>query len=378
MEEKKEKILVLSCGTGGGHNSAGRAIAEAFQKHGIQCDFKEYLEIINPKVKNCVNRLYIRSTVGRGKIFKVTYRLGELYQKTKIKSPVYGLNSLSKRKLQQYITENHYQYVITTHLFAAQALTTIKKKQPIHFLAVATDYVSIPFWEESNPDYFVIPNEELKESFIQRGIPEEKLLPFGIPVSLRVSEKIDKKQQKEDLGLETDKRHILVATGSMGFGKNEEMVRGLLEHKKKEDILIVACGNNEKMKQELKEKFAKRNDFILLSYTNKLIAYMQVADVILTKPGGLTTTEVAAMRKPLVHTMPIPGCENFNAEYFAQKGMSLKCENAEEVWKNTIKLLEDEELQKQMIENQKKVINPQASEKIVDFVQKELKGLKKA
>lgn len=373
MEENKEKILVLSCGTGGGHNSAGKAIAEAFQKRGIWCDFKEYLDIINPKVKNCVNSLYIRSTIGKGKIFKVTYHLGELYQRTKIKSPVYGLNSLSRRKLQQYIVENHYQYVITTHLFAAQALTTIKRKYPIHFLAVATDYVSIPFWEETNPDYFVIPNEELKESFCKRGIPEEKLLPFGIPVSLQVREKIDVKKQKEELGLAPEKRHILVATGSMGFGKNEEMVQGLLTHKKPEDILIVACGSNEKMKQELEAKFAGRKDFVLLSYTNELIRYMQIADVILTKPGGLTTTEVAAMRKPLVHTMPIPGCENFNAEYFAQKGMSLKSENAEEVWQNTIRLLEDKDLQEKMLENQRKVINPQASEKIVDFVQKEIK-----
>ena len=159
----------------------------------------------------------------------------------------------------------------------------------------------------------------------------------------------------------------------MGFGKNEEMVQGLLTHKKPEDILIVACGSNEKMKQELEAKFAGRKDFVLLSYTNELIRYMQIADVILTKPGGLTTTEVAAMRKPLVHTMPIPGCENFNAEYFAQKGMSLKSENAEEVWQNTIRLLEDKALQEQMLENQRKVINPQASEKIVDFVQKEIK-----
>jgi len=378
MEEKKEKILVLSCGTGGGHNSAGKAIAEAFQKQGIHCDFKEYLEIINPRVKNCVNRLYIRSTVGKGKIFKVTYHLGELYQKTKMKSPVYGLNSLSRRKLQQYIIENHYQYIITTHLFAAQALTTIKKREQIHFLAVATDYVSIPFWEETNPDYFVIPSEELKESFMQRGIPEEKLLPFGIPVSLQVRERIDEKKQKEALGLAPEKRYILVTTGSMGFGKNEKMVQGLLEHKKKEDMLIVACGNNEKMRQELKEKFEDCQDLLLLPYTNQLISYMQIADVILTKPGGLTTTEVAAMRKPLIHTMPIPGCENFNAEYFAQKGMSLKCDNAEEVWKNTIRLLEDKELQKQMIECQKKTIHPQASDKIVDFVQRQIKEFEQA
>ena len=241
MGEKQTKILVLSCGTGGGHNSAAKAIVEAFQRQKISCDFKEYLEIINPKVKNCVNRLYIRSTGGKGNVFKVTYHLGELYQKTKIKSPVYGLNSLSHRKLYHYLIENDYQYVITTHLFAAQALTTIKKKHEVHFIAIATDYVCIPFLEETDPDYFIIPSADLKQSFLEKGIPEEKLIPLGIPVSLKVQEKVDEKELKQKLGLNPQKRYLLIATGSMGFGKNEEVVTRLLEEKEPRDVIIFAC-----------------------------------------------------------------------------------------------------------------------------------------
>lgn len=168
MNKKINKVLILSCGTGGGHNSAARAIQENMNENGIQADFVEYLSITNPKLKNGVNKLYISSTKGNGRAFKVAYHLGELYQKTNWKSPIYRLNSLNKEKLYQYIVQNNYDYVITTHLFAAEALTKIKKEHEIHFIAVATDYVSIPFWEETNPDYFIIPNKELEQDFINK------------------------------------------------------------------------------------------------------------------------------------------------------------------------------------------------------------------
>ena len=103
QKNKIKKVLILSCGTGGGHNSAAKAIQEALTSKGIQADFIEYLEIIGEDIKNKVNDLYIKSTHGSGQAFKEAYKLGTLYQKTKLKSPVYQLNSLSKNKLLNYI-----------------------------------------------------------------------------------------------------------------------------------------------------------------------------------------------------------------------------------------------------------------------------------
>lgn len=367
---RSSKVLILSCGTGEGHNSAALAIQECLKGKGVQADFIEYLSIINPKIKNGVNKLYIKSTKGNGKAFKVVYHLGELYQKTKWKSPVYRLNKLNREKLYQYIVKGKYDYVVTTHLFAAEALTAIKREHSIHFMAIATDYVSIPFWEETNPDYFVIPNKELEQDFINRGIDKNKLIPLGIPVAKKYREKYEKNESKKDLNLKVNNRYVLILTGSMGFGNVVQMVKELL-NEINDVIFIVSCGNNAKLLENMQSLYQKNQRIIILPYTNKISEYMKSSEIILSKPGGLTTTEIATLNKPFIHTMPIPGCENYNADFFSKRKMSMKCDSIQEVVKNTKELLENKELQNEMIRNQIKYINKNTCDDISNMIIKE-------
>ena len=362
-----KKVLILSCGTGGGHNSAALAIKENLNGHGVRADFVEYLDIINKRLRNGVNKLYLKSTKMNGKVFKQAYRLGELYCKTNLVSPIYGLNRLNRKKLYKYIKDNGYDYIVTTHLFAALSLTAIKKEHPIHFIAIATDYVCIPFWEEVDPDYFVIPSHELKEDFINKGILQEKLLPYGIPVSHDFRNEESKEEAKERLNLENEKRYVLVLTGSMGFGNVTDMIKHLLEEIKGV-IFIVSCGNNNKMRQNINKEFGDR--VITLPYSNDLSTYIRASEAVLTKPGGLTSTEIATVRKPFIHTMPIPGCENYNADFFDKRKMSIKCDTLDDVVKNTKLLLENKELQNEMIENQRKYIHKDTCENIAKIILK--------
>ena len=363
----KEKVLILSCGTGGGHNSAAKAIQEDLIGKGIDTDFIEYLDIVNQRIRKNVNKLYIHSTKENGKVFKVVYKLGEIYQKTNLKSPVYALNFLNKKRLYKYIIDNNYKYIITTHLFAAQSLTAIKKEHDIKFMAVATDYVCIPFWEETNPDDFVIPSEDLKEDFKSKGIPEEKLLPLGIPTAKAYRQTYNKKDYKEKLKFDINEKYVLILTGSMGFGNVTDMIKKLHEDMKQVNF-IVSCGHNETLFNTLKEEYKNTKNIIILPYTDKISNYMKASDIILSKPGGLTTTEIATLRKPFIHTMPIPGCENYNANFFDKRKMAIKCDTIEEVVENTKKLLTDETLQNQMIENQEKYIRKDTCDKITDIV----------
>ena len=361
------KVLILSCGTGGGHNSAAKAILEELLSQGLEADFMEYLEIINTNLKNKVNEIYLKSTNNEGKTFKVAYKLGEIYQKTNIKSPVYGLNQLNKNKLYDYIKRNGYEYIITTHLFAAQALTAIKKEHRINFTAVATDYVCIPFWRETNPDFMITPSDELKSSFIDQGVKENKLIPLGIPVKRAYSEDYDINDCKKKVGLDINKRYVLLLTGSMGFGNVEEIVDELKNNINRIN-LIVACGTN----KELYEKLKGKNNVIPLEFTENIDLYMKSSDIILSKPGGLTTTEITVLGKPFIHTMPIPGCENYNANFFESHKMSLKCMNIPEIVESTKLLLENKDLCMELVENQRKYMNRNSCRDLVNLIKKEI------
>ena len=240
-------------------------------------------------------------------------------------------------------------------------------------MAVATDYVSIPFWEETNPDYFVIPSKDLAQDFVNRGIEESKLLPLGIPTSKSYRQAYEISKCKEELNLEQDKKYVLILTGSMGFGKVTEMLRRLLDEIKG-ITFIVSCGNNVKLYENLKETYIENDYVIPITFTNNLSKYMVCSEVVLSKPGGLTTTEICTLGKPFIHTMPIPGCENYNANFFSKREMSMKCDTVDEVVLNTKRLLEDIKLQKEMVHNQNKYINKNASIDIADRIIKECRG----
>ncbi len=357
------KVLVLSCNTGGGHNSCGRYIQSELILNNIECDFVDYFSILGNKLSKKVERLYLKSTSGQGYIFKNVYKLGETYNKTSLPSPVYELNKLAKHKLQEYLDTNKYDLVICPHLFPSMAITALKKDgYNIKLINVATDYTNIPFWNETKPDYFVIPDKYLISEFTNKGINEKVLLPIGIPIS-STFQKIT-----TNLNLKKDKPNILVTSGSMGFGKLKDIVKKLLDNI--DAYIIVVCGNNEKLYRQLLK--IKNDNLIVNGYIDNMNAYIKECDLVLTKPGGLTSTEVAVLNKPMIHIMPIPGVENYNANFFKNNHLSLVSNTIDEIITNTNLLLNNKELQKELINNQKKVINKNAAKDLVAFIKENI------
>lgn len=353
------KVVVLTCSTGGGHNACANYIKEEFLARGIPCFVKDYMELVGKNASNVAEKMYLDSTKGKGKVFGSVYKLGELYSKMKIPSPVYGLNSLVKDKLYQYLIDNQYDLAIGTQIFACHALTAIKKEHPISFINVATDYECIPFWEETNPDYFVIPSPLLKERFIKKGFKEEVLVPIGIPISSRF---LDCQISKD---IPRDKDMILITSGSMGFGQLKDVVFRMLQEIPNTYITVV-CGNNQEIQKEL---LTIDNPLLIVKgFIHNMGEYMKASTVIISKPGGVTTTEVVELRKPLILMMPIPGVEDYNAEFFESNGMCLKAKDIDDLVIKTKDLLKDKEKQKELISNQEENINAYSAKALVDFV----------
>lgn len=351
------KILIISCSTGGGHNACAKYILEELKNNNIEAEFKDFYDIVNKKAKKLSEKLYLSTLNGNGKIFKVVYKLGELYSKTKLKSPVYSVNKLHKKKLYNYIIQNKIDLVITTHIFPALTLTAIKK---VPFLLVATDYTACPFMEEANPNYYVIQNG-IEKDFINKGIDEKKLLKTGIPVSSNFIK--NAKNIRYNLNIDKEKT-ILIMLGSMGFGNINKIVNNLLEID--DTKIIIVTGSNKELYNKLKK--IKNKKLITLGYVHNMNDLIYSSDIVVSKPGGLSSTEIASINKPLIHAFAIPGIETINTNFFYNHKMSIKCDNENEIIQNIIKLLNDNKLQKEMIKSQSKIINKNSASDLVKFI----------
>lgn len=364
------KVLILSTGTGEGHNSAARAMKEQFDKNQIPCVMEDALNFASDRAARYGRKVYIWSTVKAKRVFAGAYRAGRVISSSRHKSPVYYANALYAEKLFHYIEENGFDTFLMPHLFPAEAVTYMMKKYPLKASSyfIATDYTCIPFTEETEMDRFFIPHKDLIPEFVKRGIPKEKLVPLGIPVSDRFRELPAREQCRKRLGIEQDKKCILVMTGSMGYGHVESMADKLVQQTGEGTDLYIMGGTNEKLKRNLREKYGAVDRVKVLDFTNEAHIYMAAANVLFTKPGGLTSTEAAAAGVPLVHTHPIPGCEERNVAFFTERGMSVSHKREDEVVRRGLELLEDAELQTQMRECQKRYGKPDAAGDIYEYI----------
>ena len=364
------KVLILSTGTGEGHNSAAKAVKEQFDNHGVPCELADALDFASDRAADYGRRVYIWSTVKARKVFAGAYRAGRAISSSRHKSPVYYANALYAGKLYRYIVDNGFDTVVMPHLFPAEAVTYMMKKHHprVNTYFVATDYTCIPFTEETNMDYYFIPHEDLKEEYIKRGIPENKLIPAGIPVSERFVNLPDKKVCRKQLGIAEDKRCILVMTGSMGYGNVESLIGRLVAGTDEGTDIYVMGGTNERLKESLRRTYQDKKRVVVLDFTNQAQIYMAAADVLFTKPGGLTSSEAAAACVPLVHTYPIPGCEDRNVAFFTARGMSLSDKREEEVVRKGLELLNNPDMQEKMRQCQKDFGKADAAEKIYQFI----------
>lgn len=364
--------LILSCGTGGGHNSAASAISEELTHRGHRATVLNPYELRSKKMAEKINNFYIKPVQKAPTVFGAVYNAGQLYRRLPVRSPVYFANYGMISPMEEYLSRNHFDIIITTHLFPAEILTCMKRKG-IHIpktVFIATDYTCIPFTEETECDAYIIPSDKLKETFADCGLPDEKLYPLGIPVHRRFSQKESGQAACKRLGLAPDKRYILAAGGSMGGGSIKRLIYTLADEAamRKDTELIVICGSNKRMYDELKKQ--DLSGVTVVGFTLDMAEYMKAADLFVTKPGGLSSTEAAVCGIPLIHVAPIPGCETYNARFFSDYGMSRYCHTSDDELADALKILDSEAERDAMIRNQRKMIRSDAAGRISDLAER--------
>lgn len=317
------RILILSCNTGQGHNSAAKAIKEYFENNSCQCEIKDALAFWSEQNSRLICKGHIFVYRNMPRLFGVGYGIEERRSATREENSIlYELAIKGCGGLLKYINSNTFDAVICTHIFSAMMMTELKKKGesvlPAYF--VATDYTCYPGVSENMLNGYFIPHSALCEEFVQNGIEQKYLIPSGIPISSAFYTKLPRDEARQKLKLPKEKRIVLLMCGSMGCGPIREMYEVLSGLMTDNCHLVIICGNNRKLYNSLASE--RKSNVTVVGYTTRVPLYMDAADLLLTKPGGLSTTEAAVKGLPMFFIDAVPGCETKNLNFFTALGFA--------------------------------------------------------
>lgn len=331
-------FLILTCSTGGGHNSTAAAISEYLTAQGHGCQEIDCLSFLSPAKAKLISDGHVLLYRKAPKLFGMGYRFEEQHTPKFILSQCEGCAEAFARA----VRDANCDALICVHVFAsliATAAIQYGMKQPFYF--VATDYTCSPGVSSGEPNAFFIPHPALTEEFIACGVPADKIVPTGIPVRTQFYERGDKIQARRKLDLPETGKLVLLTCGSMGAGPMEDLALLLDLSLRHEDHLAVICGTNVKLVERL-HKAPLSSRVHIIGFTHEMNTYMDASDLILTKPGGLTTTEVLAKHLPLVYINAVPGCETRNLDFMVQRGYARTADSVEGLSALVCRLLADD------------------------------------
>lgn len=320
------KVLILTITAGEGHNATAAAIHEALSARGVESEVLDVYQKTNRLLYGIIAKGYLTASSDLKPLYSAVYsRLEKRKSDSYRTSLTRTSQALILHRVYNHILEYKPDVIVYTHVFAGVLLDVIKEKKGLtaRSVGVTTDFTMHPFWEETlRTDRVVIPNEMLIPAARRKGLAERQICPIGIPIRAAFSSARDKGEARRALGLDPDLRTLLLMGGSMGYGDLPGTLReldGMTENFQ----IIVVCGNNKKAKAEI-DALTMRKRILTFGYTSEIDLLMDAADCIVTKPGGLTTSEALAKRLPMIICNPIPGQEDRNSEFLLNSGAAMR------------------------------------------------------
>ncbi len=345
------KVLILSSNNGGGHNAVAKAIAQCFTARGNECTVRDCLSYVSDHASELVSRSHDFMYRYTPELFGSSYRRAEENPEAfKEHHRVRQMIELGQFGLGKAIREEGYELVICTHVFAAIMLSAAKKryKLPLQTALVETDYTNTPGSADNTVDVHFLPDASLIPDLAAAGVPEDRIVVSGIPVREEFYHRTEKGAAKAKLGFNPSHPHILIMGGSMGCGPIPELL-DMLYLRLDEDVEIsVVCGSNERLKKSLESEYGHLSNIHILGFVSDISGLYDSADLLMTKPGGISTTEAAVKGLPMILINAVAGCEAHNLQFFLETGGALTGETVEELAACCETLIEDGETRAEM------------------------------
>jgi processive 1,2-diacylglycerol beta-glucosyltransferase len=368
----KPRILILSASVGAGHLRAAEAVEQALRQVAPEAQVKnvDVLEMTNRLFRRFYGKFYLDL------VNKAPHVLGYFYDMLDRPSRS-GRNrgdrfrlmieKLNLGKFMRFLQSEPWDLVINTHFLPAEIIASLRKpgKISVPQVTVTTDFETHRLWVNQPCERYFTATQEGALYLQSWGVPAKDTLATGIPIHPVFSEPKDRAACRARHGLVDDHPVVLQLAGGFGVGPIEKLYQSLMSVELPLQLVTVA-GRNEELKKKLEAlPRPARHRVKVLGFTREIDELMASADLVVSKPGGLTTSETLARGAVMVIVNPIPGQESRNSDFLLESGAAIKVNNAATLGYKVTNLLQDPKRLAQLRTNVQRVARPQAAFDVV-------------
>lgn len=333
IDKQPRRILLMYITKVSGHRQATIAIQKSIKNALPDAEIMSIngFEYTYPILEKVVNRAYMGVIKRAPKIWDKMYDNPKLVKRSKVIKEF--LHKKSHKKLHRLFESFNPDTVICTQAFPCGMVADYKTTHQSNFnlIGVLTDFAPHAYWLNAGVDYYIVPSEDAKKRFMHLGISQDSIKVFGIPIRMKFAEKMSKDQAAKNLGLDPQIPSVLIMGGGQGLGPIKKVVQSLMKVSNPFQLIVIA-GVNVKLMDWLKKMQAQaKQKMLIYDYANNVHELMDVASLIITKPGGMTTSESLAKGLPMIIVNPIPGQEMLNTDFLINKGIALRVDDVDQI-----------------------------------------------
>lgn len=332
VQESPPRVLVLSASIGGGHVAAGQALVQAFGALGAEVEHVDLLEHTAMPFRRLYRQAYFDLVknvpdfvewVGR----RLDRRPSE--RKTTSQRLRSRVTRLLSYELPRTIDKYRPHAVVHTHFLGAEIVAgRLRRRQPLPQAVVITDFFAHSLWLQPGVARYFVASEEVRVHLLAAGVDANRVRVTGIPVDPRFASLPGREAARAALGLASDKEVVLLLAGGLEAGDLRNVLEQLRAFRWPLAVIVV-CGRSPELGRVAHaevEGAAGPVSFSVKGFVEDMPALMAAADLAVTKPGGLTTSEALAAALPLVLISPYPLQEEANANALLEHGCAIRVE----------------------------------------------------
>jgi processive 1,2-diacylglycerol beta-glucosyltransferase len=372
---RREKILILTGSFGEGHQQAAKAIQEAakIKYQNVETSVVDFMAWAYPNLFPISHFVYIKGVKAFPQLYGFFYQ--KTYQPTYFSKKLNRMFSVGIKKMLKLLQTEKPTVVVSTYPFSSSIFSKLKESglTNVPLVTVITDHTHHSYWLHPCTDQYIVGSLETKQELIRLGIPAERIASTGIPIRTKFLRKSNRTELIHQYQLESNLPTVLIMGGGEGLIGKEFLTTKALEKIPCRLQLIILCGNNHRLRRHLEKNLIhSKHHIVIKGYTDNVEELMAVSDVIVTKPGGVTTSEAIAMELPMLLIRALPGQEEDNARYLIEEGIAIEASHPSELAEKLVEMLENQEMLKQMKIRAENLQTKRAAFSVLDIIQSRL------